>query len=498
MKRYIEYIEEITENQLYRALVGYGLFSEKIPPCFTSIEFMEYCLSKKNNFANREYNFVSYDSIRNINIPRQLSIPTPMAYERLCKCITEYWDKIIEHFKRCTDNQKFKVSRIHIRKMKNKESIFEMNYSDWRMDGTPTSKLAIGMRYRVNADIAKCFPSIYTHSISWALVGKEASKNNRHGNKWYNKLDKACRNIKCGETNGIMIGPHVSNIISEIILCKIDEQLISSGWRYVRNIDDYTAYVKSEEDAGKFLIELQASLKEYNLQLNHKKTKVFKLPQASSEVWTREINMMSLSNNQGKVDYNICRRYLDNAIEIATKENDNASVYKYAIKVLNGMKLTANAKMYEQDVVFHLALIYPYVVPLLHQYVFKSCDTNPKDVRYIANAVYEEYFPKLIYEAASYSIYWCIIYDITLDKIDVEEIIESKDCIILVLAYIYFKKKKDNYSCDKLVEYAEILALDDDEFERNWIFTYEVLPEKKLVGEWKELKRNKVSFLKFD
>ena len=91
--------------------------------------------------------------------------------------------------------------------MNGKSNLFEMNYSNWKIDGTPEPDLLIGMRYIVKADISKCFQSIYTHSLTWALIGKEAAKTNRYGN-WYNDIDKFSQNIKDGETHGLLIGPH--------------------------------------------------------------------------------------------------------------------------------------------------------------------------------------------------------------------------------------------------------------------------------------------------
>ena len=77
--------------------------------------------------------------------------------------------------------------------------------------------------------------------------------------------------VKHGETHGLLIGPHVSNLLSEIILVKIDKILYDKGWRYIRNIDDYTCYVSTYEDGQLFLTELSEQLKAYDLTLNHKK-----------------------------------------------------------------------------------------------------------------------------------------------------------------------------------------------------------------------------------
>lgn len=47
-----------------------------------------------------------------------------------------------------------------------------------------------------------------------------------------------------GETHGILIGPHSSNILSEIILTVVDRKLYEKHYRYVRAIDDYIAMLK--------------------------------------------------------------------------------------------------------------------------------------------------------------------------------------------------------------------------------------------------------------
>lgn len=103
----------------------------------------------------------------------------------------------------------------------------------------------------VKADISQCFPSIYTHAISWALVGKSTAKKHRGIKEWYNQIDKACQNMRDGETHGLLIGPHTSNLISELILTTVDNQL-KSKYKYIRKVDDYTCYVEKYEDAESF------------------------------------------------------------------------------------------------------------------------------------------------------------------------------------------------------------------------------------------------------
>lgn len=169
--------------------------------------------------------------MRNINTPRQLGIPVPMAYERLCQILVQNWELIRKHFHAHTDFEEHVVSRVHMMKRKDQDALFIMNYDDWRNGGSPKDDLCIGNRFIVKADISTFFPSIYTHSIPWALVGKKKAKGKTKGKtkgnitEWYDSIDEACRNLKLKETHGLLIGPHASNLISEIILCVVDHTL---------------------------------------------------------------------------------------------------------------------------------------------------------------------------------------------------------------------------------------------------------------------------------
>lgn len=48
----------------------------------------------------------------------------------------------------------------------------------------------------------------------------------------------------------------------------------------------------------------------------------------------------------------------------------------------------------------------------------------------------------------------------------------------------------------KLKDHAQALALNEDDFNRNWLFVYEALPQNDLEDEWKPMKKSGVSFIK--
>ena len=46
-KTYSEYMDEISEDELYSKLLTFGYFSEKLPPIFDSSSFREHCIKRK-------------------------------------------------------------------------------------------------------------------------------------------------------------------------------------------------------------------------------------------------------------------------------------------------------------------------------------------------------------------------------------------------------------------------------------------------------------------
>lgn len=497
-KTYSDFMNEITSDELYDRLIQYGLFSEKLPPVFDCSAFLTYCKNPNRPvFPQQWYPFAVFDSMRNINIPRSIGIPTPMAHERVCAELKADWGNIQNYFRNVTIGNKYIISRIHVRKMGETDSLFKMNYSNWKIDGTPEPDISLGKRYLVQADISKCFPSIYSHAIPWAIATKEVAKQTVYDDSlWYNKLDLEVRNSTNGETHGLLIGPHTSNILSEIILCRIDEEL-SKKWDYVRNIDDFSCYVNTRDEADEFLVQLNSNLREYGLSLNHKKTKILELPVAAIEQWTHQIQdkTVYLEKFHSYVDYREAQSLLDFCIELMEKNRDNASVLFYGIKVLQGHKLSLNAKKYVIKTATSLALNFPYIVPLLGRYVYDPYNIDKDNAEKYINLIYERYLTKDYFEAVAYAFYYAVEYDIEIKSFDVNTIIQKNDCILLLCCFIYCCHYKLRKSLSTLKKHAKSLKENGD-MESYWPFTYECLSVGQVEGVWKELKNAGVSFLK--
>ncbi len=139
-------------------------------------------------------------------------------------------------------------------------------------------------------DVSRCFDSIYTHSLSWALSNKKIVKDNLLTNKdsFSGKFDRVMQQMNYNETNGIIIGPEFSRIFAELILQRIDKnvekELYKKGYKYkedydiYRYVDDFFVFYNDDKIKSEILNLYKIKLQEYNLFFNDSKTKILPKP----------------------------------------------------------------------------------------------------------------------------------------------------------------------------------------------------------------------------
>ncbi|MBK9741938.1 MAG: RNA-directed DNA polymerase [Saprospiraceae bacterium] len=142
--------------------------------------------------------------------------------------------------------------------------------------------------HRFEFDIAKCFYNIYTHSITWAIKGKEYAKQNHKHTSFETQFDNIVQLSNYNETNGIIVGPEFSRIFAEVILQAIDLQvhtkLEEQGFKYKvdynikRYVDDYFVFT-NDLKLGEIIQKLfKDNLEEYKLYINERKSIVRERP----------------------------------------------------------------------------------------------------------------------------------------------------------------------------------------------------------------------------
>ena len=502
-KSYKEYLNEINSDCLYEGLLGAGLFADALPPVFTSESFLEYCKSRNPTFPNEASACILFENVRNNGKSRQMGIPNPFCYERLCKCLRENWDKLKAYFEAHTRGQNHKISQLHIRQMKDTKSLFKMNYKSLseRCDPIVPRLLSEGgfsARYMVETDIAKCFPSIYSHALVWALEGRDWAKTHKDDKAlWQIKLDYFVRNIKYGETNGLLIGPHASNLLSEIILTKVDEEL-APKYTYIRHIDDYNCYVETHEDAERFIVDQRRILKQYGLSLNENKTKIRELPIVSEDDWVRRLNDFTSLLPKERLELQHVRSLLDYVIELA-KNAQNDSVISYAMSVVKDIAMTGPARDYYCRTILHIASLHPYLYRFLDERLFVPFFPDLSIIKSFSERMLVHGLKVHNYEEVSYALYFSIRYGVRLDGFNLEKILDIKDCVLSVMVFLYVRYWNED---DALIK-KKALELVSDEIGmwENWLFVYETLAADELNSVMKfknevlAIKRASVSFL---
>ena len=140
----------------------------------------------------------------------------------------------------------------------------------------------------VMMDITRCFPSIYSHSITWAVVSTKFAKDNTSSMGFANRFDRFMQSMNYNETNGICVGPELSRIFAEIILTKIDVVLESSAtgknlrrgldYEIRRYVDDYFLFVRDTKVARSLSRLLAEALGSVGLSLNEQKLQTLGRP----------------------------------------------------------------------------------------------------------------------------------------------------------------------------------------------------------------------------
>jgi hypothetical protein len=204
-------------------------------------------------------------------------------------------------------------------------------------DDLPPTRLRVRAtsKFVIKADISKFYPSVYTHSIPWAIHGKPFAKVHRDRRYIGNSLDYWIRRGQDDQTIGIPIGPDTSFLVAEIILNAIDENIEkylgkAKGFRFV---DEYDFGFRTHSEAESALSIIRESLREYELELNPDKTEIIELPVPIESKWVPKLRMFHFRDTP-KAQATDLMTYFDLAFELA-RECPKEHVLKYAIARLS-------------------------------------------------------------------------------------------------------------------------------------------------------------------
>lgn len=337
-------------RDIFRRLLGYGFFPRELPPTF-STRLYGVRLARRWSEAPSALSLdglaaepARHSLARSGPLRRQLSIPNPVTFPALAFEIAGAWQEIDQ--------------TIHQSQLTQSRPLFHRRggrcfLPQFPKQGLLETKVAtrVGARALLVADIARFYPSVYTHSVPWALHGKTEAKKRRRDMKLLgNRLDKALRNCSGGQTVGIPIGPDTSLVIAEIILSQVDKALASSGafapHSSFRHMDEYEVAAPNQAHAESAVAVLQEQLADYELELNPRKTRIDLLPARHDSAWVSRIRSQRIRGTDAGQASDLISIF-DLAFEQAHREPESP-VLRYLAGRLKGEQVRlANWRLFQ-------------------------------------------------------------------------------------------------------------------------------------------------------
>lgn len=346
--------------------------------------------------------------------------------------------------------------------------------------------------YLTKFDISKCFDSIYTHSINWAIFNKEVIKKylNDINETFGDSFDKLMQNLNYKETHGIVIGPEFSRIFAEIILQRIDQDVINNlaeenilykkDYEIFRYVDDYFIFYNDSIKGNLILTLFKLRLKEYKLYFNDSKKHLYSKP-IITEITIAKQKINELLNNS--ISYSI-----EDVIKNDSEEKDQSKKKKGSIQIDSNRLITKF-----KTIIFESKIEYKDIL----NYTFKIIERKLR-------AIIENYF-KIIHEENTekefirailelldfvffiYAVSPRVNTTVKLSRVIrlLVETLKMRDKFNYDLKHLVFKKIYDNIyftlNKNKSIEYAQVetlyLLINLNELGKEYWLTEDILAE---------------------
>jgi hypothetical protein len=268
-----------------------------------------------------------FSAARLNGLRRVLGIVNPHSFARLAVEIDRSWSLLSEHY----DSSEISVSRPSLTGKKRALALD----NPFVLRDARRREVAVTSSFRLRTDVAQCYPSMYTHSIPWALHDRATAKAHQGGAEEQvagGRLDRRVRDMSDGQTSGLPIGPDTSLAMAEIVLTRIDAHSaissIASFQGGIRNIDDIELYFSERSGADEALERIERAAAELELSLNPHKTSVEESPLEIEDRWKSRVTAsMSRSKTLGGTT-----GFLNEMLALA-REFPGDAVVPYGIKV---------------------------------------------------------------------------------------------------------------------------------------------------------------------
>lgn len=459
-------------------LLSKGYFPKELPPPFTTRSLSSViasaqappliglCSSQPRWSPPCVHNLVRTGGLR-----RGLGIPNPKHFCRLANHVVVNWNNLTA----CANASPFSLSKPV--EGRPDRAISPEHSLDSRT--LKRAQLRASGRIVLMADIARFFPSIYTHTIPWAIMGKAVAKAAHAAGTlrgtWQDTTDVLSCCINNNQTVGIPIGPDTSRLLAEVLLTRIDVELANKFTRLrgMRYIDDYEFSFATRSQAEDVLSLLQHLLSEFELGLNPSKTAIVELPTQLDPAWTSKIRVFMFRRAGITGQKNDLTAYFDMVFDFF-KAFPEEGLLKYAIARLRSVEIHRQNWRLLESILSHCILIEPACIP-------QVCDqvTYYRTKRYgISKPLWSECLNRIVYERvplgqsseAAWAMWLMKLLNINISAKSAKAISQTEDSIVGLMALgLAASGLANNAYLSGLHRFSPPSAL----FESQWLLCYQ-------------------------
>lgn len=474
-------------------LVTRGYFFPELPPPFTSKDFGDkyQLLFSKSTLDQLSKRKPSSSECVPYAIPkagykrRILGVPNPLHYAALAEVLEKNNHDILKKLRS-------KISCSLPIEDSDRAYIKEKTFKEFQRHCFLISKECT---FELKTDISRYYPTIYTHIIPWALHGRKEAKRKRNDNTLLgNIIDKYTRCLQSGQTMGIPIGPDTSLIISELIGCRLDKELIDRfpKLKSARYVDDYYFYFSSRAEAETVLNFFQTLLSEYSLSINDEKTSLREFPFGVDPEWLIELRSLKttcfLDNIESQQEENI-KQFFSIVFQCAEKYPQN-EVMKFAAKILTGINISDSNWDYFEAWLIKMGLYNPYTLPEICAIFYTNRKrVHKRSVKLFVEQLLKQHNSKRHSFEVSWTLWLSKIMEIKISKTLAEKVFNDNDLIPTLLG---LDLKKNGFIHKSVKTTALKAELNEESLMNNkWLLAYEAT-----IKGWLKPKKADIKFIK--
>ena len=459
-----------------KQLLANEYFPSELPPCFTTVNLAnEYLVATQTAVSfGRDCSIpLTFSGYKTENGRRRFALPNPFHYCRVVDFIVNHESEIKTILRK---------SRHSLTAPLDKPSSPGEPYAK-RTHTVSETKAEIEQLYQNNLyeirlDISSFFDSIYTHTIPWAIHGVSASKKNRSNALWGNELDMRMRAMNHNQTNGILIGNAISRIVSEIILCVVDEQIQKKfpDLVYCRYVDDYYIFTQDSAQIQAIIAEVRIALAKYQLSFNEAKLRISESPFQYGKVWVDSLRHYIYLSPEA---------YLSRLIAEYNQVKD-ISILRYGLRVLESCRFTDKVWSVIQSRLLNLWVSFPSladrILPILWQ---NKTQLKKNPLRSAVLSVIDRSLALGLEQELIWAVWLLRVFDIKVSQNNVVRVLKSNNdlAIIIMLDIIAIKDMKKQSAIEKQLRELRTMLEDADKAESrtsqelmwssHWLLAYE-------------------------